>query len=478
MRCQRSLNVFILIILCIFLFLSQSAGGDTRATVVLTANIIQTPTAQFTANITAGPAPLPVEFTDLSSGVPTSWYWDFGDGTNSTDQNPTHTYASGIYTVNLTVANTGGNSTKVAKNYITALQGSTGPSQSPIPFSGGGGGGFNPGSPAFELAPPQPAQQNPQTGIQQPEQGPELAPLQGNLISQTIDLSPYSQYMFTDSSGRTNAIIDRAEAEQSGATVIVSGKTVEIISPAFALSITAGTMTEVNGEIRAANIQSILLASEPVEGYVEGIGQVTSSFTAGLASLPSNSEITTTIAEPVDPLVVEAFQHAVVLDGDEIQSIAYTMTIQKTNVAATLPATITMSVPAGWVTAHGGINAIVIGRIADDQTTTILKTSFSGYDQNGNMEFIADSPDGLSVFALIATNGPLQAQIGHPGFMTLILQNPVLSTILIAMNHSIGTTGGLVVVTLIILIVVLIAGGIIWRKRRTQIKKPGQQHNK
>jgi hypothetical protein len=137
-----------------------------------------------------------------------------------------------------------------------------------------------------------------------------------------------------------------------------------------------------------------------------------------------------------------------------------------------------MSVPAGWVTAHGGINAIVIGRIADDQTTTILKTSFSGYDQNGNMEFIADSPDGLSVFALIATNGPLQAQIGHPGFMTLILQNPVLSTILIAMNHSIGTTGGLVVVTLIILIVVLIAGGIIWRKRRTQIKKPGQQHNK
>ena len=49
---------------------------------------------------------LPVQFTDVSSNVPTSWNWDFGDGTTSTEQNPVHTYAeSGIYTITLEACN-------------------------------------------------------------------------------------------------------------------------------------------------------------------------------------------------------------------------------------------------------------------------------------------------------------------------------------------------------------------------------------
>ena len=44
-------------------------------------------------------------FTDKSIGAD-SWNWDFGDGTTSTLQNPTHTYSSvGLYTVKLTVLN-------------------------------------------------------------------------------------------------------------------------------------------------------------------------------------------------------------------------------------------------------------------------------------------------------------------------------------------------------------------------------------
>ena len=35
-----------------------------------------------------------------------TYHWDFGDGTNSAMQNPTHTYlSSGEYTVSLTVTN-------------------------------------------------------------------------------------------------------------------------------------------------------------------------------------------------------------------------------------------------------------------------------------------------------------------------------------------------------------------------------------
>jgi PKD repeat protein len=49
----------------------------------------------------------PVIFTDVStsgSGVITGWFWDFGDGTNSSQQNPVHGYSlAGNYTVCLTV---------------------------------------------------------------------------------------------------------------------------------------------------------------------------------------------------------------------------------------------------------------------------------------------------------------------------------------------------------------------------------------
>jgi len=45
-------------------------------------------------------------FSDISTGPPTSWFWDFGDGNTSTLQNPTHTYTvAGTYTTCLTIAN-------------------------------------------------------------------------------------------------------------------------------------------------------------------------------------------------------------------------------------------------------------------------------------------------------------------------------------------------------------------------------------
>jgi PKD repeat protein/type II secretory pathway component GspD/PulD (secretin) len=58
----------------------------------------------FTANITAGVAPLTVRFTDTSSNSSTTWLWTFGDGATSTEQHPVHTYTlPGNHTVTLSV---------------------------------------------------------------------------------------------------------------------------------------------------------------------------------------------------------------------------------------------------------------------------------------------------------------------------------------------------------------------------------------
>jgi PKD repeat protein len=80
------------------------------------------PAAAFSASPTSGKAPLNVIFTDKSTGTPTKWQWNFGDGTTSTQQNPTHKYSkSEVYTVSLTVKNAKGSNTVTKTDYITVI---------------------------------------------------------------------------------------------------------------------------------------------------------------------------------------------------------------------------------------------------------------------------------------------------------------------------------------------------------------------
>ncbi|HWQ47636.1 MAG TPA: PKD domain-containing protein [Methanosarcina sp.] len=78
------------------------------------------PVANFEGSPVSGKVPLNVVFKDTSTGTPTKWKWNFGDGTSSTLKNPTHKYSKvGNYTVTLTVTNAVGSSTKTISKYIT-----------------------------------------------------------------------------------------------------------------------------------------------------------------------------------------------------------------------------------------------------------------------------------------------------------------------------------------------------------------------
>ena len=88
-------------------------GAESTATV----------TADFTAAPTTGEMPLAVQFIDQSAGVVLSWLWDFGDGSTSSAQNPTHTYSSsGNFTVSLTITGLGGSDTEIKENYISVTR--------------------------------------------------------------------------------------------------------------------------------------------------------------------------------------------------------------------------------------------------------------------------------------------------------------------------------------------------------------------
>ncbi len=84
------------------------------------------PVADFSGTPLNGDSYVTVQFTDLSTNGPTSWLWDFGDGSTSTQQNPSHTFlGASYYTVSLTATNSIGSSTRTKTNYIYVYGAST-----------------------------------------------------------------------------------------------------------------------------------------------------------------------------------------------------------------------------------------------------------------------------------------------------------------------------------------------------------------
>jgi DNA-binding beta-propeller fold protein YncE len=71
----------------VYISQSGSVTGKGRAQVFL-----GPPVARFTPVPHSGPAPLTVRFTDASTGLPTSWAWDLGDGETADVPAPVHTF--------------------------------------------------------------------------------------------------------------------------------------------------------------------------------------------------------------------------------------------------------------------------------------------------------------------------------------------------------------------------------------------------
>lgn len=94
------------------------SGCDTM--ICDTSNLVPFCQADFTAmNIGFNPNAVPVvmQFNDWSLGNANNWFWDFGDGTTGTGQNPVHSYAlPGLYNVCLTIDEVAPNGTLICQD--------------------------------------------------------------------------------------------------------------------------------------------------------------------------------------------------------------------------------------------------------------------------------------------------------------------------------------------------------------------------
>jgi PKD repeat protein len=89
----------------------DAAGNVATCSTTFTAKAIP-PGADFSAAPKNGQAPFAASFSNLSTGTITGVAWDFGDGSTSTEAQPTHTYTKAAdYSVSLTVFGPAGTNT-------------------------------------------------------------------------------------------------------------------------------------------------------------------------------------------------------------------------------------------------------------------------------------------------------------------------------------------------------------------------------
>lgn len=80
---------------------------------------VRTLITRFFSDTTKAMLNTPIHFSDTSYGKPNKWYWDFGDGNTSNEQNPTHVYTTlGLFSVKLITSNDIISDTLIKKNYI------------------------------------------------------------------------------------------------------------------------------------------------------------------------------------------------------------------------------------------------------------------------------------------------------------------------------------------------------------------------
>jgi hypothetical protein len=125
MKTDLNQRIISIIVTCFLLIVMiQEAGAAASDSVTISGYIMphNAPVANFTAFPLSGSVPLTVQFSDLSSGNPTSWSWDFqNDGVfENRTRNPSYTFLSpGIYSVKLHVANEYGSDSEIKTAFIT-----------------------------------------------------------------------------------------------------------------------------------------------------------------------------------------------------------------------------------------------------------------------------------------------------------------------------------------------------------------------
>jgi beta propeller repeat protein len=406
------------------------------------------PVAGFTNNFAGGSAPVNVAFTDTSSQSTSinHWFWDFGDGSSLTSENPTHTYsANGAYTVSLTASNSLCRNTTTVTNSVIVGQPLAGFTASPT------SGVVNTPITFTDTSIGNPTQWNWSWGDGPPTSwtnGTTQNPTHSyaNPGSYTVSLIASNAYG-SNTITRTGYITVLAGANELADTTI-NGITPQYHGSQQYLVFNDATLTDwtfypnssvLDFEPPSGGFQNISIyttdpggfqvfpGSSTIVGNISSVQLQTkdiiptgfSASTGGpfcsvnysidLPTYPDNAILNTQIWEQATPSDNTSFN--TIAAGSHFSGrngTAYTTQILKTNFPAGGTAHLYMSVNASLVASKPyGRNEVYVERIDDSgQYGEVLGTHYLYHNSTENLDYFeADSPEGLSTFGLSFLEG-------------------------------------------------------------------------
>jgi outer membrane protein assembly factor BamB len=162
---------------------------------------------------------------------------------------------------------------------------------------------------------------------------------------------------------------------------------------------------EIRGVITGP-VESIRVGTTPLEGEVQGMGHVTVSVGAELASMPFGARILTSVGG--GPSLAETRDLLCSLPGAPYaEAVAYAIDVDTMNLVNgedITAASMTIEMDAAWVNANGGAKNLRVVHIGNDGNVEIIVPTVRF---EGNTAYIdVDSPAGFSSFVLIAAGEP------------------------------------------------------------------------
>gem|GEM_PF-4139476 len=196
--------------------------------------------------------------------------------------------------------------------------------------------------------------------------------------------------------------------------VVMSEDTIEIpvrdVQGNVAMRLVAKTEGFIGtGTAAVAKVVGLSLTTEEQETDLgrdnPDIGRMAFSVKADLNALPQGARLTLTPKKTLPPDAVAGFELVARNEGLTVADVGAALEVQRQNLENGTDVgavTLRMKVGRAWVEAHGGVDNIRISRLADDGTREWLETRYVGGDDQGRMVFEAISPNGFSLFSLLA----------------------------------------------------------------------------
>jgi PKD repeat protein len=406
------------------------------------------PSVDFQASPLIGGAPLVVEFNDTSTGIPTTWTWNFGEGNSSQEQNPSHTYyASGSYSIALIVSTIKCRDGVQKENLITVgVPPTTNFSATPL-------SGYEPLEVKFtDLSTGSPSEWNWSFGDESwfnTTNISERSPIHLYSSAGSYNVTLIVNSSFGSSSRMQSDYISVLKRTGSNVSTAIEGLIIEQVGDRQFISYDTSILPDYtntpnstlwfvpppengienitlftsdatgflnNAGILNGNISGVLLVSDTIslEGFSPEVGtECSMKYQMNLSTYPMNALITSYQWEGAIPSDYQSLlKVAYGSNFNGISDVAYVVQLVKNKVPEPHDANIIMSVNSTWVANNGGREKIWVVRIGDDQTGEVLPTTFIMTDTTKNLDYFrAESPRGLSKFALTAlygTGNPLQ----------------------------------------------------------------------